>query len=449
MSMRIESMKEIGSCPRSAHGLDAKARGMQHGRRYGAQLAAALGVVLGLAGLTDAAAAQYEEPPTLKASQVLPPKLRSGPNHKVAENVRNDGYMNHYTLTSPFGELKASSTADLRKKIQELDAVAAMTKIQQSDTYAKSLEASGKSAAAGMKSLATDPVGSLQGAATGIGKLFQQAGEAVAGAPRSKAEGSRTEEMIGFSKTKRDYAHELGVDVYSNNPILQQHLNELAWTGYAGSLTLSAAMALIPGGAGLVVSTSNTTRLLNDVMRVSSPSDLRRMNSEKLRAMGVNEDVADLFVENPNYSPRHQTVIVGALEGMKNAADRRVFVRFAAAAESEDLAYFRQRQAQMYANYERQVAGIERFVPVGRIVGARTREGILVINAPLDYLVWTPAIAALAESANADGKASQGAARKELWVAGKVSPLARKSLEGLGWKVHEDAEARLLAEAPL
>jgi hypothetical protein len=402
-----------------------------------------------VAVVAGAATPRYETPPVLKASAVLPADVRAGANHRVEDRVTNDGYMNHYAISSRFGDLKASSTADLRKKVQELNAVALMEKVRGSEEYERSLKSSGTAAAAGMKNLVTNPAGAITGAATGVGKIFRQTGEAIAGTPHSQGEDPALQEISGFSKTKRDYAYHFGVDVYSDNPILQERLNELAKVGYLGGLTVGAAMALIPGGVGLAVSASNTTRLLNDVMRASSPSDLRRMNREKLQAMGVSQDVADLFVTNTAYSPRRQTTLVAALDRMSGTADRHVFVRFSAAADDPEVAYFRQRQAEMYAGYHSHVTPIERFVPLGQVVAGRTKAGALVVAAPVDYLVWTHSVAALAEGASDDAQALKGSKIKELWVAGKLSPLARKSLHGLGWTVREDGESRLLADAPL
>ena len=98
----------------------------------------------------------------------------------------------------------------------------------------------------------TDPVDTASGAVSGVGKLLGRASEAVTGGARSDAEESRAKDLIGFSKTKRDYAYELGVDVYSRNPKLQEALDDIAWTGYAGSISTSVAFAAVPGAAGAV-----------------------------------------------------------------------------------------------------------------------------------------------------------------------------------------------------
>ena len=66
---------------------------------------------------------RYETAPVLNASQILPPELLSGPNHRVQERVTNDGYLNTYQIDSKFGTFTAVSTAVLRKRIGEINAM--------------------------------------------------------------------------------------------------------------------------------------------------------------------------------------------------------------------------------------------------------------------------------------------------------------------------------------
>src|SRR5258706_11223556 len=94
-------------------------------------------VVVALLGVVFPAFAQqgYETSPVLSASKILPPELLSGPNHRVEERVTNDGYLNIYQIDSQFGTFTAVSTALLRKRIGEINAIVAMEKIQRTTLY--------------------------------------------------------------------------------------------------------------------------------------------------------------------------------------------------------------------------------------------------------------------------------------------------------------------------
>lgn len=387
---------------------------------------------------------EYEAPAVLQASKILPRELLSGPNHAVEEQVLNDGYLNHYKINSKFGQFTAVSTAQLRKRVHEINAIAELEKVRGTKEFIDSFKEGGYKTLEGAKSLITSPIQTTVGVVGGLGKVFQNAADNLFGHERSEAEDSRLKDVIGFSKVKRDYAYEFNVDVYSRNEALQEQLNDMAWAGYAGGLSMSAALMPVGGGVGLAITLSRTSRLFNEIFRNTSPTELRRMNHKKLLAMGASEDVADLFVNNSIFTPREQTLLVGALDEMKKTKNRAAFAKFSAAAASANLAYLRQRQAEMYAGYDRLVEIVQEFVPFGGLAAARTRGDKLVFNVPLDHLVWTEAMARFIEAANFHVNQLGWVKAKNLWVGGTVSPLARKQMEQRGWQIQQETEAGLM-----
>lgn len=409
-------------------------------------------VSLALAGLLvlqpaliAAADKGYESAPVLSASKILPPELLAGPNHHVEERVYNDGYLNRYTVQSKFGGFVAVSTPMLRKRINEINAMVRMEQIEGTKEFTASLKEAGTDTLVGFKNLVSQPVDTVKGAASGLAVAFRRAGDALTGPKRSDAEDSKIKDLIGFSKTKREYAYQLGVDAYTDNEKLQDRLNEISWAGYAGGITWTAAMSAVPGGAGLAISISGMHKLLNEVFRTTPPADLRRMNAEKLGAMGVHPEIADTFLNNSVYSPRYQTLLVNALEEMKGVGNRATFVRLAAGSVDKDIASFRERQAEMYAGYNKAVAPIETFLALGEFAAARTTKNEIVFNVPLDHLVWTEPMAKLLTAADARVTQSTRPANKQLWVTGTVSARAKKEIESRGWQVQEQSEERLLS----
>src|SRR4030095_10827831 len=196
-------------------------------------------------GLTIAAQAPYEPVPVLSASKILPPELLTGPNHRVQERVKSDGIVNIYTIDSRFGTFTAVTTAMLRIRVQEINAMAVMDSLKGTKEYADSLKESGLDALVAAKDMAFQPIKTTTEVVSGIGLLFRRTGDSIFGAKRSDAEDNRFTKLNRFSNYKRDYAYHLGVDVYSRNKVLQDRLNEIAWTGFAGGLTVSAAMAAV------------------------------------------------------------------------------------------------------------------------------------------------------------------------------------------------------------
>ena len=70
------------------------------------------------------------------------------------------------------------------------------------------------------------------------------------------------------------------------------------------------------------------------------------MNTEKLKAMGIDEHTVDTFISDAEFSPREQTILVSALVEMQGVAERDRFVQLAALTNKDDVAFFRQRQAE-------------------------------------------------------------------------------------------------------
>jgi hypothetical protein len=394
--------------------------------------------------LNAAADVSYEKPPVFEAARILTPMQLKSPYHKVSSKVRNDGKMNHYTIKSKFGEVDADSTAELKIRIDEMKALAAMERVSSSDQFVRQVKEGGKNVVAGTKALVTRPVKTVKGVFTGIGKLAERASDAMLGDPPSDAEDSRVENLIGFSSTKRDYAAEFHVDPYSTNPLLQKRLDEIAWSGYSGKITASAASALIPGGVGTFVSVAKSSDWLEGIPVQTPPSELRNANREKLTGMGVSPDVIDLFLGNTVYSPVEQTKLVQALSRMNGTVDRGSFVKFAVLARDSDVALFRARQAEMYANLHKKGAPIERFVGVGTNAAARLSDGTVVFCFPLDYLAWTEGNAKMAEALDRQVRTIPDVRGKEVRIAGGISPKARKALEDLGWKVQDRQEGQLI-----
>jgi hypothetical protein len=392
-----------------------------------------------------AAQAGYEPIPVLSASKILPPALLSGPNHRVQERVTSDGIVNIYQIDSRFGTFSAVSTAMLRVRIQEINAMATMDQLKGTKEFGDAVKEAATSTLSAAKNMVFQPVKTLGEAVSGVGLIFRRAGDSMFGAKPSDTEDSRFKSLIGFSNYKREYAYELGVDVYSRNEVLQDRLNDIAWTGFAGGLTVSAALAAVPGGAGVAMTAISATRLTTAVFKNTPPADLRRMNTEKLSAMGIDPHTTETFINDSVFSPREQTLLVAALDEMKGVADRERFVQMAALTHNADVAFFRQRQAEMYAGYHRGVSPIERFIGVGPVPGALTVNGALVFNIPVDYVSWTQEVAQVVTTASGLADKLPNIREKQLWVTGTLSPRARAEMQRLNWKVYERNEPLIVA----
>ncbi len=389
----------------------------------------------------------YERPLGLRAADVLPKKLLSGPHHRVEEAVENDGYMNIYTVRSRYGDYRVSSTALLAVRVDEFAAMAAMDKVQGASEFGRGVWDGGVSLVEGVKNLVLHPVDSVENAASGVGTLFNRAGDSMSSSDAaSKYEDSTGAKLTGYASTRREYAKEFGVDPYSTNKRMQEKLDSVTKAGYAGGLTSMGLKALIPGGIGIAVSSVSGVHWLGAVDLTQPPLELRVRNRRKLAEMGVEESAIGAFMDNAEFTPTQQSLLVKALGDLGRKNGLTAYVRLAARTHNQDQALFRQRMAQMYAGYNRAVGQVEGFLPLGDLVAARNAKGALVLCYPLDHLCWTEDVARLSARA---AKASQerGGCPVELWVTGTVSRTVRGNLEKAGWAVKEKAGKQLLGEA--
>lgn len=387
----------------------------------------------------------FENPYSLLASRILPKALLSGPHHRVEEAVENDGYMNTYTVRSRFGTYRVTSSALLAMRVDEFAAMAAMDKANGVEDYGKGVWDGGAEFVKGVANLVVHPVDTLGNAASGVGRLFDRADESVNGSPASRYEDSTGAKLTGFASSRREYALAYGVDPYSTNQRLQEKLRAVTGPGYAGGLTTMGLKALIPGGVGIAVTSVSGVNWLGGVDMSQPPADLRMSNRAMLESMGVQDSAVKAFMDNAEFTPTQQTLLVKALSDMRRAGAKSVFVKLAARSKNQDQALFRQRMAQMYAGYHNKVDALRGFVELGELTGAVSSSGKLVLCFPLDHLCWTEALTRLCRGVD-EAVEQRNPTSVELWVTGTVSPLARKVLEGRKWTVREKVGKELLGE---
>jgi len=385
----------------------------------------------------------YEEPPVQHAADLLPPELREGPHHRVADEVGSDGFMRIYGVRSDYGEFTAYGDQMLRIRVAEIRALGALEELSASEEFAAALGRSLKSPFVATWHLVTNPVESLSGIPRGAADAMRQTSELARG-ERGEFEASAFAELFGFEQRKRELAQRLGVDPYSSNAVLQRQLNRFTWVAYIGGLG-EMVMPFARDEPAPVERISLEERREADLLREFAPEDLRRLNRIELAVMGVPEDTAQAFITHPWYSPRLQSLLVAHLAAMDLVDNRGVLLETALRARSEEDALLYERTAELLLLYHQQVAPFERLAPFadGTVVGV-TRDAGLVAAVPLDYAVWTRPVHAYANTLKrttlSDGR---GIERRELLVTGSLSPKARAKFEQRGIGVTERALERL------
>ena len=382
----------------------------------------------------------YENPGILKAHDILPPELLEGEHHKVMEDVATYELTSRFTILSTFGPFEAFSEDMLRIRIQEIQAIAALQNIKKSEAFRNAAEQAAMSSFKGAKSLITHPVDTIGGVPQGVGKLFSRVGEMFKG-ERGDHEDSVAKELIGFSVVKRQYAHKLGVDVYSSNKVLQKELNRVSWAGFAGGVGVKLATRAVKEASEAAYFSIRGTQFIhgmNQILLDNAPEDLRRINRESLQQMGIKESRIEEFLNHPKFSPRHTTVIVHALAEMKGVKNRGQFIKQANYAPHEEDAFFFQRIAEMMTNYHNNIEPLIEIIPVRSAVVGYTAEQSIVVTLPMDYVYWTErsdkGIDALVKLESPDRPVKS----MKLFISGRFSPKTKLELMAKGIEYKEN-----------
>ncbi|MEE8207777.1 MAG: hypothetical protein V3T88_02290, partial [Nitrosomonadaceae bacterium] len=261
------------------------------------------------------------------------------------------------------------------------------------------------------------------------------------GGGRGDQEDSVTKELVGFSRVKRQYAHKLGVDVYSSNKVLQKELNRVSWAGFAGGVGVKLATMPIKSAskaAYISIKATKFIRGMNQILLDNAPEDLRRINREKLQQMGVEDYVIEEFLSHPNFSPRHETILVHALAEMDGVKNRDQFIKQANFAVYEEDAFFFQQIAERLASYHKNVEPIKELIPVRKVVVGYTPNQNIVATLPMDYVYWTERADRGSDALLRVETLERPVKSMKLFISGRLSPIAKLELMDKGIVVKEN-----------
>lgn len=404
--------------------------------------AAAGALLLGIPSARLLADEGYEYGGTYGVGDVLPAAIITGPHYKIADRVVSDGFMLTYTVDSDYGPFKVTGDFALQKLLQEIAIIAELKEISRTEAFADSVVEAAKSPIRLGENLITDPVDTVTGIPRGLFQIFENVGESVT-SDSDPSEDSRAKQALFVSSWKRDYCAAMGCDVYSSNSLLQEELNRIGWAAAIGGLSVSAATTAASGGAVMAFSAVRTADQLTEVLRAEPPSRLRIINEEKLRAMGIEEDLVQKFLDHPAYTPRHDTLIVASLEGLDGVAGRERLLDLCLRAQDEVGANFFQNVADILVGYHRTVTPLTEITPYLGVAAATTANGRTLVPMAWDYGVFEQALANRMDQAVVEWSARGLPVAFDVWTTGRSSPRLRLEAEKRGFILVENVETSI------
>ena len=399
-----------------------------HGYRVSSALAAV--VAFGTFLVAASEAGQYEGAPTFSAAQAIQGIPLHGADYSIGDRVQVENFQYVFNVNTKWGPFRVKGSDLLRVRLREVTATEKLEGVNGAETAVKS---AGRTALAPLntaKDLVTQPAQTIGDTVRGVGHIF---GTAKATMNATDPHGDRIiASVTGGASARRKQAFNLGVDPNTSFPPLADQLKRVATADAVGATSANVGMSFVAGPAGYAIGATGTVGQVRDMLRDKTPADLEKEGRDLLLAMGVSPETMNAFYANPNLSPTDKIIIVKVLESLSGIQGRELFLAGAAKAPSVEMGFFYRHQAMLIQQYAKRISPVRGFVSVGGAPMLMTANGTVGIL-PVDYLNWSAPLTQIAP-------ASHGG---ELWITGKVSPMAISQLSALGWKVVPKAGARL------
>ncbi|MGI9271307.1 MAG: hypothetical protein ACR2QT_05990 [Woeseiaceae bacterium] len=406
---------------------------------------------------------RFENAVDLNAADILPAELLKGAHYELDGRVRNDGYLNYYTIQSDHGEFEAVGNAMLRTRIREIGALAELDEFSKTEVFAKAAVDAGVKQLKTVQDFATKPVETVKGIPKGIGSMFRrysrQASEAVDaskefiagddkedGEEESDQDGEKesttdaavdlTEGYMGVDKAQRNWARKLGTDPYSSNTVLQSAIKELAWAERLGKFGMGfAGIPKIPG--------ADIIGDVNEAVWGKDPYELRDLNQSRLLATGADEELIEQYLDNSRLTPSQTTLLTAAIAELEGVNGRDGILRQSLNPETEAEIEFFIKSVTILAWYHLNQNSIAEVDSNAAIPSATLETGTQVLAFATDHVYWTDTIAQAATQYAGLGGEDQA---REIWLLGTVSDQCAEELGGLGFDVHVEFASMMLQD---
>ena len=405
------------------------------------QIGGAVLAVAMAATLSVQATGADEAPPSLSASSLLPASVVKGAHHRVDEQVKTDTYFHEFAIQSDFGPFTAIGRSQLSVRLQEIEALAALSEVSKSEVFLAAAGQSVVNIGKGAASAVTDPGGTVKGIGAGVKRfgvnLGRRGERAIEGTDDKGGESQGAQEsaaasagksLLGVSSAARRWAQKVNVDPYTTNDVLKKALEDIAKVDVAGSIATKVVVP-VPAPVGMTAS-------VGDLVWSKDPEEVRKINEARAKELGVPDATAKSFFRNAWMTLTYQTRLIGALNAVRvpGCAD---YVATAAEARSEREALFYVESAEML---QKRHAG----VPVAKVLAdsramvAAPAAGQAVVLLPLDWIRATAATEKVIRDIDDRARRELGSQGTVLAVTGQLSDGARQLVTSLGWAVTED-----------
>jgi hypothetical protein len=414
----------------------------------------------------------------LRAADVVPATLLSGPHHRVDPCVAVDGHLVILNVQSEHGDLQVAGLGLLETRVAELDVLDTLSRTSSLALAGRAATASVGDAARAVGQVVRRPVATIEGLPGGLARFVRtrfgeagrrvreigdDAGDGLTGADeaydrvavrpgvaptatppptpwwqRGAEQGGRlARDLIGYDDARRTWSQRLGVDPYTTNPLLDARLDTLAWAALGGEQAVGLATGQLGTAAG---NTLRYSTRINRIVWELPASEVAERNGQRLDALGCGGLEMRRFLRNRSFDPTRQTALVDALIELAPAEGCLTLLELAAAIDAEpEVRFLADAMLLLAAHGERggelRLVGntpVLALAPTGADGGTPPlRRDRLLLPLPVDVLTWT------AETAAFFDDPAFRVVDKRVLLDGRATTQALRGLTRRGWYIEE------------
>ena len=368
------------------------------------------------------------------------------PNHSIRPNAEPFLFDYNFTIDSEYGTFTAYGADRLAIRINEINAIVALDEMKKTATFVEAAAKAALSPIGVAKDLVTKPVTTTKEVVKGVGDtgksviggVRKRVKSVVSGDKQEKVQKTEYEdgalsEISGYSKIKREFSKELGVDPYSRNTILQGELREISRTAALGDIGVSAGVTFATSGATRVaIKATSASAELREMLSDMTPKEIRAMARNKMVGLGCSDEVIDTFLNHLQMLPTEKAFMVESAMKLAGASGMDTLFRLASQTQNEiDTVRFLRATRQL-ATPSADANRVTAIVDCSGVVAGITSDGRLIVPLTGANIAWIPPAEKVAEAVASFDGGTQTIGGRELHVSGEVTPTARKELGARG-----------------
>jgi hypothetical protein len=414
-----------------------------------------------LAGLAFAAEAEpdpgYEYAQSVPATLLLGDIPLKGEGYEIRDEATIVNYYSRFLVQTDLGMFAVDGVDLLELRLAELPAARELAAVRGGQVMGDSAEQRLRRPFEHGAKVVSEPGETVRRLPAGVGrfmarsvrrvqKLAYRVGDAVsdgfqdadtddhAGTPESEPAHVETVrdmglDYIGYQRARRELAQYLRIDPYTSHPLINDRLDELAWSAWVGKKGASMLLGGVIGD-----SLDRALDISGDAYKLSwssNPIDIELRNLQYLGGLGLRGKSARDFLRNGAFNPLLQTAFVDRLADSCFSTLRVELLELASEAESEREARFLLAQLAELSAAGKQGHGLPRVGLVDRTLVLDQGDGRLTVVLPVDYVGWDATAADFATRPDLLDH------RPRLLVRGRLSDGAREKFIAAGWEVEE------------